>query len=347
MPLKANDGKSFIGSYVLGMGFVLSSDEAQELIARDQRNKNVLFPYLNGEDLNTHPEQKPSRWVINFFEWDEETAKSYPDCYKILEDKVKPERLTKNDQRGREKWWQFLRVRRELYDAISELDQVMVLPRVSKYFLVSIAHRNIIYSEATVVIGLNSFFSYAVLSSVIHEIWAWKNSSTMKGDALRYSASRAFETFPFPHTSSYILEDLGRDLHRLRKDLMFKYKIGMTDLQNIYHNEDLKPNSPYFDDILIMRQLHKKIDCLVLKAYNWEDMEFEHNFYSLEYLPENDRVRYTVGFEARKVILNKLLFLNIQRYGEELIADGEINKNKKKTSKSEGINLFSQIDRLE
>ena len=28
-----------------------------------------LFPYLNGEDLNSRPDQSPSRWVINFFDW--------------------------------------------------------------------------------------------------------------------------------------------------------------------------------------------------------------------------------------------------------------------------------------
>ena len=51
--LDANAGKSFIGSYVLGMGFVLEPEEAQALIAKDPRNKDVLFPYLNGEDLNS------------------------------------------------------------------------------------------------------------------------------------------------------------------------------------------------------------------------------------------------------------------------------------------------------
>lgn len=67
--LAANAGKSFIGSYVLGMGFVLDPDEAHRLIDKNPRNKDVLFPYLNGEDLNSRPDQSPSRWVINFFDW--------------------------------------------------------------------------------------------------------------------------------------------------------------------------------------------------------------------------------------------------------------------------------------
>ncbi len=67
--LKANAGKSFQGSIVLGMGFVMEPEQAEALIVNDPRNKDVLFPYLNGEDLNSRPDQSPSRWVINFFDW--------------------------------------------------------------------------------------------------------------------------------------------------------------------------------------------------------------------------------------------------------------------------------------
>ncbi|MCP4346436.1 MAG: hypothetical protein GY795_13020 [Desulfobacterales bacterium] len=51
------------------MGFALTPEEAQTLIDEDPKNKDVLFLYLNGQDLNSHPEQQPSRWVINFFDW--------------------------------------------------------------------------------------------------------------------------------------------------------------------------------------------------------------------------------------------------------------------------------------
>lgn len=120
MPLKQNVGKSFQGSIVLGKGFVLTTEQAAVLIAKDPRNKEVLFPYLNGDDLNNNPEQNASRWVINFFDWTEEKARSYPDCFDIVERLVRPERLTKNDKVGREKWWQFLRPRKELYETISK-----------------------------------------------------------------------------------------------------------------------------------------------------------------------------------------------------------------------------------
>lgn len=63
--LVANANKSFIGSYVLGMGFVLTPEETAAVIAKDPRNRDALFPYLNGEDLNSRWDQSPSRWVIN------------------------------------------------------------------------------------------------------------------------------------------------------------------------------------------------------------------------------------------------------------------------------------------
>lgn len=74
--LKANQGKSFQGSIVLGMGFVLTPEEAMDLVQRNPKLKDALYPYLNGEDLNQNPDQKPSRWVINFFDWPLERSAS-------------------------------------------------------------------------------------------------------------------------------------------------------------------------------------------------------------------------------------------------------------------------------
>ena len=64
--LAENIGIAFIGCYVLGMGFTLQPDEAEAWIRADPRNAEVLFPYLNGEDLNSRPDASASRWVIDF-----------------------------------------------------------------------------------------------------------------------------------------------------------------------------------------------------------------------------------------------------------------------------------------
>ena len=67
--LEGSVGSSYLGSSVLGMGFILEPEQAATKLAEDPDLKPVLFPYLNGEDLNSRPDQSPSRWVINFHDW--------------------------------------------------------------------------------------------------------------------------------------------------------------------------------------------------------------------------------------------------------------------------------------
>ena len=154
--LKANADQSFQGAIVLGLGFTMSEAEAQAFITQDSKNREVLFPYLNGDDLNSDPEQKPSRWVINFFDWplDRDAEGSwatateqqknqylkighapadypgrvvtdFPDLYAWIDEKVRPERQRLN-ARGEYalrrplpiRWWQYADKRPALYHAI-------------------------------------------------------------------------------------------------------------------------------------------------------------------------------------------------------------------------------------
>ena len=74
--LKANAGKSFSGSYILGMGFTFDDTdkkgvasplaEMQRLIEADPRNRKAIFPYIGGEEVNTSPTHAHHRYVINF-----------------------------------------------------------------------------------------------------------------------------------------------------------------------------------------------------------------------------------------------------------------------------------------
>ena len=75
-----------------------------------------------------------------------------------------------------------------------------------------------------------------------------------------------------------------------------------------------------------LRRLHVEMDNTVLEAYGWhEDSEkwgktinLKHDFYEVDYLPENDRVRFTIHPNARKEVLKRLLLLNHERYEEEI-----------------------------
>lgn len=223
--LAANADKSFQGSIVLGMGFVLTPEEAQELIAKDARNRNVLFPYMNGEDLNSRPDQSPSRWVINFKDWPldrsaegswidadekeregwlrrgrvpedypEPVAADYPECLKIVVEKVKPERDKNNRAVRRERWWQYAERAPALYETIERMERVLVVSRVSKFFAIASVPNEYVFNERLVVVAEPLF---AALSSSFHEHWMLFYGSTLETRPM-YTPSDCFETFPFP-----------------------------------------------------------------------------------------------------------------------------------------------------
>jgi hypothetical protein len=77
--LSANEGRSFQGSILLGMGFTFDDTDRNgvanplplmhELIETDPRNGERIFPYIGGEELLNDPAQQHSRYVINFEDW--------------------------------------------------------------------------------------------------------------------------------------------------------------------------------------------------------------------------------------------------------------------------------------
>jgi hypothetical protein len=312
--LKANEDKAFNGSYVLGMGFVLTPEDAQALIAKDPRNKDVLFPYLNGEDLNTRPDQSPSRWVINYFDWPIENAMEYPDCFRIVEEKVKPER-TRLKEGTREyalrkplpqKWWIYADKRPALYAAIAGMKQVLTIAATSRTLAFDFANPAIVFSHATYVFALSSPAYFACLQSAMHEAWARQYASSMKGD-LRYTPSDCFETFPFP-SSIDELEPSGERYHTRRQQIMVTRQEGLTKTYNRFHD----PNETSAD-IQKLRELHVEMDRSVAAAYGWSDFNLDHDFHETKL-----GVRYTISEDARREVLARLLKLNHQRYAEEV-----------------------------
>jgi hypothetical protein len=85
------------------------------------------------------------------------------------------------------------------------------------------------------------------------------------------------------------------------------------------------------------------MDERVLNAYGWQDINFAHDFYEVDYLPENDRVRYTISPDTRKEVLKRLLKLNHEIHEQEvktgLHAKGKAKK-KQKADASGQIKLF-------
>jgi hypothetical protein len=178
--LVANDGKSYIGSYVLGMGFVLDQEEARRLVEKEPRNRNVLSPYLNGEDLNSRWDQSPSRWVINFRDWPIERAMEYPDCFEIVKRLVKPEREKNNRKVYRDRWWHYAEKRPELYATITGLKRVLVVSLVTHHVGVAFVPASFVFAHKLGVFAVSSDASLGLLQSTLHEVWARAYSSSLE-----------------------------------------------------------------------------------------------------------------------------------------------------------------------
>ncbi len=311
--LAANANKSFIGSYVLGMGFVLEPEDAYTLIAKDIRNQGVLFPYLNGEDLNSRPDQSPSRWVINFHDWPVERAMTYTEAWSIIEEKVRPERQ-RVDTKGEyvlrkplpQRYWHYGEKRPALYSTIAGMKQVLVRARVSSANAFALVPRGIVYSEQVVVFASESRFLLSLLQSSIHTEWTTTYSSTL-GVGTRYTPSDCFETFPFPEYTS-VMDSNGETYYQYRQSVMQSHQQGLTKTYSRFHNP-----AETDEGIARLRELHVAMDQAVAAAYGWTDLDLGHGFHTTK-----QGLRYTISEVARREVLDRLLALNHERYAEEV-----------------------------
>lgn len=362
---------AYCGSILSGEGFILSKDEANRYL-RTLENHKIIKPYMNGDDLNNTIDQSAKRFVIDFKDWEQEKAAQYIDCFELIKTKVKPERDKVKRKTYRENWWQFAEKAVNLYKQIADMDYVLATARTSKTLAFARISSKSVFSANLTVFTIESWDYFAILQSNIHSAWAWKYGTTLKSDLI-YAPSDIINIFPFPfkHVSKIekYLASIGEAYHEHRRQLMLGMQLGLTKTYNLFHsnaitaqavNEKDKqvaalqkhldpaksgtgktPNTISFNEaiqgILQLRELHVQMDEAVLDAYGWNDIALRHDFYEVDYLPENDRVRFTIHPDARKEVLKRLLELNHKIHEEEVKA-GLWEKKKTSTKKSTIVN---------
>lgn len=332
--LIANAGLAFQGCITRSLGFVLSPDQARRMLDADPKNADVIFPYINGDDLNSDPEQRPSRWAINFWDWPQKRAREYRLPWEWIEERVKLDRFRLRDNGHyvcaeplRDEWWLYEGRRVGLFHAIgrghhferhpqgsssenSPKNRVMVCSEVTKYLSFVLIRNDYIMSDRADVFRNEGAF--AICQSSLHDVWARFHSSRLE-TRLKYSIGNAFETFPFPDHPHSESQEQGEHLHQLRSTLMVDDGIGLTKLYNRFHTET--ECDPRLEEL---RVLQREMDASVARAYGWDDLNLQHGFHEVPYLPESDRVRFTISEAARLEVLQRLSKLNRQRYEEEV-----------------------------
>jgi hypothetical protein len=361
--LPENEGKSFQGSIVLGMGFTfddtdkdgvaLPISEMQRLIEEEPRNAERIFPYLGGEEVNSSPTHAHHRYVINFedfplcrketgdswFHLTEQTqreqlrdgivAPDYPrpvaadwqTLLRIIEERVRPERMRDNRENYRRFWWRFAERRPGLFEATGGLNRVVAVSRVANALAFTLLDANVVNNDKIITFASSSLRLLAVLQSRVHEAWARFFGTTLKDD-LTYTPTISFEPFPLPvdHEAEPTLEGIGRAYYTFRSALMVRNNEGLTKTYNRFHRPD--ESSP---EIFKLRELHDAMDRAVLDAYGWHDLQPRCDFF-LEFDDEEDdeaessrtrqkRYRYRWPDEVHDEVLARLLALNRERAG--------------------------------
>ena len=219
-------------------------------------------------------------------------------------------------------WWKYWNPRTELGEAIDGLDRVLVISRVGQQGAIAFLPNRSVYSDSLIVFPFETYAAFCTLQARPHEIWVRFFGSSMKDD-LRYTPSDCFETFPFPLNwdTSPALEAAGKEYYTFRAELMIHNKEGLTKTYNRFHYPDERD-----PDILLLRELHEKMDRAVLDAYGWTDIATDCQFLldfeidEEEYRRRKKPWRYRWPDEVRDMVLARLLALNGERAEQERIA---------------------------
>ena len=323
--LASNQSRAFQGSIVLGMGFAMTPDEAEDIIRAEPASREVIKPYLVGEDLTSSPTQRPARFVIDFGDWPAEQARQYPKCWDRVERLVRPDRARNVIRHRRDNWWQYASRAPGLYKAARNLTRVLGISRVGKSVFPLFVPSGYVYGDAIVVFAYDDDFHFGVLTSAFHWWWTVKYASTMRQD-IRYTPTDVFETFPQPEYSERVAS-AGRALDEHRRALMIDRNEGLTKTYN-------RVNDPRetASDIAELRRLHVALDEAVADAYGWQDLVLGHGF-------QETRLggRFTVATGAQAEILDRLLELNHTRFArEQAEAATESKSSRHRTSRSPG-----------
>jgi len=338
--LRANGSRSFKGSDIYGMGFTFDDTDdsgtttpirvMRDLIAKDKRNKERIFPFTGGEELNEEPIPTVRRYIIGFGEMSEQEAREWPELFRIVEERVKPVRQalpdTQSARSRRERWWQWSRSTPDLYEAIRPFESVLANSQISSHLAFVFVPATWTFSHGVNVFRFEQRAPFTVLQSRVHEVWARFFASSLE-DRLRYTPSDCFETFPFPEgfEADPRLEAEGKTYYDFRAAMMVRNNEGLTKTYNRFH--DPLEASP---DILKLRELHAAMDRAVLDAYGWTDIPTACEFL-LDYEEEDEDDadptatprrrkkpwRYRWPDAVRDEVLARLLKLNAERAEEE------------------------------
>jgi hypothetical protein len=302
---------SFNGQMLGHEAFLLTADQRRDILSKDASSAQVIYPYLNGEEMLT--DGRPDRFVLDFGTRNQLEAASLPGAFDWVRTRVLPDRERKAkegvDEAGNvrphhkaflARWWQLSFGRPELISLIEKLPRYLVTSLVSKRLIFVFVSSQIRPSNLLQAFALADDYSFGILSSATH--WEWfKQKSSKLTERYRFGEA-VWNTFPWPQFEAGVsrreeaptrtrsslslvasavtiakitaVAAAARELRRVRSEALLKLKGG---LRALYRNLELPGANP-------LKDAHAALDAAVLAAY---------------------------GFSAKKDLLAQLLELNL------------------------------------
>lgn len=268
-----NPQRVFNGQFPRHQGFVITPEEAAKLLAADERNREVVHPYLIGREMITHCE--PLRWVIDFQKMPIFDAKRFALPFRRIEERVLPhvkeyadrerketELETGQDQTWLRTWWQHFRCRKEMVDAIGRRKRFLACAEVTKRPIFCFVDSFIRPDHTVEAFTFDDDYSFGILQSNTHWQWFVAKCSKLKSD-YRYTPESVFDTFPWPQKPTVkqvkAVAAAGRDVRRLRDEAIQKVKDG---LRGVYRILELPGTNP-------LKDAHAALDASVLDAFGF------------------------------------------------------------------------------
>ncbi|WP_197687909.1 class I SAM-dependent DNA methyltransferase [Bradyrhizobium erythrophlei] len=160
-------------------------------------NSDVLFPWLNGEDVTARGSGK---WIINFGEMSLRAASLYEAPFQHIAQPVKSAREKSGSVGEKKSWWLLARRAPAMFSNISSHHRLIATPETPTHTVFAWLPTGVVPDKNLIVISRSDDTSFGILHSRFHIAWARALGSPYGNHptARRYNSSRVFRTFPFP-----------------------------------------------------------------------------------------------------------------------------------------------------
>ncbi len=273
--------------------FLLSAEEAENMVRTDPPAGEVIAPFLTIDKLLEAIPPRVQRFVIDFYPRGLLSAQAYGAAFDVIRSSVLPARKSaaeEEEKRNAEalaanpkarvnrhhanflkKWWCLSWPRGELMKTLGTMSRYVACGRVTKrpvfVFLPSSVHPN----DLIQVFTLEDDYSFGVLQSGVHWDWFTERCSTLT-ERFRYTSSTVYNTFPWPQEpSSSHVEAVAKaavDLRRTRNGLLSEHGIS---LRALYRSLELPGEHP-------LKVAHDVLNEAVRSAYGMKKRDDSVSF---------------------------------------------------------------------